>query len=112
MDKNVDDESLWCLWSPDLWFEIKKADGSNPPMKIQDRYNRFAEIESLSRDGRPGHSFSDKEAIKDCLDRLETAIFVFNSDSFKIRIDKLIDKYCKIGKPIPSQEVKRLADKL
>ena len=112
MDKNVDDESLWYLGSSDLWFQIKHGDGSDPSISANVRYNKFAKIESLSRDGRPGHSFSDKEAIKNCLDRLETSIFIFNSDIFKIKIDKLIDKYCKIGKPIPSQEVKRLANKL
>ena len=112
MDKYIDDKSLWYLLTPDLWFEIKKGDGSNPSMWMQERYNKFAEIESLSHDGKPGHLFDDKEAIKDCLDRLESSIFIFNSNSFKVRLDKLIDEYCKIGKPIPSQEVKRLADKL
>lgn len=111
-DNYIDDKSLWCLWSPDLWFEIKKEDGSNLSTWFQDRYNKYAEIESLSHDGKPGHLFSDKEVIKDCLDRLETAIFVFNSESFNIRLIKLIDKYCKAGKLIPLQEVKRLADKL
>ena len=111
-DKYVDDKSLWYLYPPDLWFNLKKEDGSNPSMWMQDRYNKFAEIESLSHDGKPGHLLSDKEAIKDCLDRLESSIFIFNSNSFKVMLDKLIDEYCKIGKPIPSQEVKRLADKL
>ena len=110
--KDIDDKSLWYMFAPDLWFVIKKEDGSNPPMRIQGRYNQYVKIESLSRDSKPGYLFGDKEAIKDCLDRLETSIFVFNSDSFKIRIDKLIDKYCKDGNPIPFQEVKRLADKL
>ena len=112
MDKYMDDKSSWYLWPPDLWFEIKNGDGSNPSMRVQDRYNKSAEIESLSHDGKPGHLLSNENSIKDCLDRLETSIFVFNSDSFKVRIDKLIDKYCGGGKPIPLQEVKRLADKL
>lgn len=111
-DKYVDDKSLWYMWSPVLWFEIKKEDGSNPSLWIQDRYNKFADIKSLSHDSKTGHWFSDKEAIKDCLDRLETSIFVFNSDSFKVRIDKLIDKYCKFENPVPLQEIKSLAAKL
>lgn len=117
-DKYMDDKSLWWLWPPHLWFGIKKEDGSNPSVWIQDRYNKSAKIESLSHNyktgliNKSGHLLSDKETIKDCLDRLETSIFVFNSDSFKIRIDKLIDKYCGCGAPIPLQEIKRLADKL
>lgn len=112
MDKYIDDESLWSLWPPDLWIAIKKEDGSNPSIRVQDRYNKFAEIESLFHDGKPGHLFSDSRAIKNCLYRLEMAIIMFESESFNIRIIKLIDKYCKTGKPIPLQEVKRLADKL
>ena len=111
-DEYMDDKSLWYLYPSDFWFEIKKEDDSNPPMRTQARYNKVVKIESLSHYGKPGYLFDDKEAIKDCLDALETSIFIFNSDSFKARIDKLVDKYCKIGNPIPSQEVKRLADKL
>ena len=48
-DKDIDDKSLWYMFAPDLWFAIKKEDGSNPPMRIQERYNKYAEIESLSR---------------------------------------------------------------
>ncbi len=111
-DEYLDDGGTWRLFTPMLWFEIRKCDGTPVSTPIQVNCNKFAEIKSLRFDSKSYHSLNDKEAMENYLDRLENAIFVFKSDYFKIKIQKIIDKYNNGGKPVPTSEVKKLADKL
>ena len=102
-------ESLWKGYEPDLWFQLLEKDDNVVAPRLAAKFNKWAKVNKLQYEGLP---LSDEEDFDDYLKALEHAIVTFQSDAFQDRISLLVDRYLRIGKPIPLQDIKRLADKL
>jgi len=111
IDKDINDDSCWTVYNPQLWFQMLKQDGSVVSTKISKRFNKWVPLRDFEYAKVP---FSKDYYIyfEEFKEKLEKLIKGYQWWEFNAKINTLIDKYLKNQKPIPLDDIKRLSYKL